>query len=197
MLRRLFFWWRYLTGQAPWDTGQTPPEIVSLVEGGELPPGRAVDLGCGTGTNVLYLARHGWTAVGVDFVPRAIRIARRKARRQGLADRARFMVGDVTRLSADDLGGPFDLAMDIGCGHGLPDEARDAYARTLSALVRPGGTVMLYMFRPSAERPRGLTPDEVSQLFAPDFEVVWSDLGADSASGSSSAWYRLTRREST
>ncbi len=195
MLRRLFFWWRYLTGRAPWDTGQTPPEVVSLIEKEALPPGRAVDLGCGTGTNTVYLAEHGWNAVGLDFVAKAIRTARRKAAQRGLTDRTRFVVGDATRLSPHDLGGRFDLALDIGCGHGLPEEARSQYARTLADLVRPGGTLMLYMFRPTPERPRGMEPDAVGSLFAPAFDVVWSDLGEDSASGSRSAWYRLIRQD--
>ena len=42
------------------------------------PPGKALDLGCGTGTNVITLAENGWYAEGMDFVPRAVRIARRK-----------------------------------------------------------------------------------------------------------------------
>ena len=41
--------------------------MVELVEGGSLPPSRALDLGCGSGTNCIYLARHGWEVVGVDF----------------------------------------------------------------------------------------------------------------------------------
>ncbi len=48
----LFFRLAYVIGFKPWDSGVPPPELVSVVEGpGALPPGRALDLGCGTGTN--------------------------------------------------------------------------------------------------------------------------------------------------
>jgi len=95
MLQRLFFnLWYYFN--PPWDTGITPPEVVEAIEGPEaLRPGRALDLGCGTGTNSLYLARHGWNVVGVDLAVRAIRQARRKAEEEaGLT--VEFHTADVT-----------------------------------------------------------------------------------------------------
>ena len=47
--------------QPPWDTGVSPPEVIEVIEGGVITPGRAIDLGFGTGTNAIYLARHGFT----------------------------------------------------------------------------------------------------------------------------------------
>src|SRR5205823_2650147 len=86
----------YRRGRTPWDTGITPPEVVDLIEGPDaLPPGRALDLGCGTGTNVRYLADHGWDATGVDAEPRAVDAAERKL---AGVDGARVLLGDVTRL---------------------------------------------------------------------------------------------------
>jgi SAM-dependent methyltransferase len=193
MSQRLFFWVLYLMGRVPWDTGITPPEIVALIEHEQLPPGHAIDLGCGTGTNVIYLAQHDWQAVGIDYIARPINAARRKARRAGVGDRTRFLVGDIARLSSMDLGGPFDLAMDIGCGHSLPTGAQAAYADALARIVRPGGVFMLYMFRPTPGRPGGLEPEAVEELFAPAFRLVWTDLGEDTAAHSASAWYRLER----
>ena len=67
---------RYRRGTAPWDTGVTPPEVVELIEGDHPPTGRALDLGCGTGTNVAYLAAHGFEVVGIDFSRPAIERAR-------------------------------------------------------------------------------------------------------------------------
>ncbi len=193
MTRRLIFWQRYLTGNAPWDTGVTPPEITRLIEEEGMPPGRALDVGCGTGTNLIYLARHGWEGVGVDFVGRAIRAARRKARHAGVAERTRFLVGDVRRLEKLDLRGPFDLAMDIGCAHSLPRPALLDYAAALAGLVRPGGTYMLYAFRPRAGRPGGIEPGELEAIFGAYFRPVWSSVGEDTAADIPSAWYRLER----
>ena len=194
-MRRWAFSLRYLLGTARWDTGITPPEVVSLIEGERLPPGRAIDLGCGTGTNAIYLARHGWEAVGVDFVRRAVRIARRKARRAGVSERVHFLTGDVTRLEGLDLGGPFDLALDIGCAHGLPPQSLPGYARSVGRILRPGAVFMLYMFRPTQERSLGMGPEDVEALFAPEFEVRSTNLGQDDAAQAASAWYRLTRKE--
>lgn len=181
---------QYLLGQAPWDTGVTPPEVVELVERGDLPPGRALDLGCGTGTNAIYVARQGWQAVGVDFSALAIRWARWKARRAGV--RCRFHRADVTDLSF--LPGPFDLALDIGCLHSVPPEGWERYAEGLARLVSPGGLYMLYAFTPRADRsgPRGVAPEDVRRLFGPAFAVERQE-GGDDPTGPRSAWYWLRR----
>jgi SAM-dependent methyltransferase len=95
----------YRVGRTPWDTGVTPPEVVELVEGKTpLPPGRALDLGCGTGNEVAYLARHGWwMATGVDLVQ--IAIDRAASRIEGLPNAA-VRLGDVTKLGEMGLDGP-------------------------------------------------------------------------------------------
>lgn len=179
ILRRLFFelWYRF--GRPPWDTGVPPPELVAVVEGA-LPPGRAIDLGCGTGTNVVYLARHGWDAVGVDFAPRAIAAARRKAHEAGVS--ARFHVADVTALPG--LGAPFDLALDMGCLHSLPRAGRASYASGLARILRTGSLYLLYAFTSRAPE------HEVRSLFAPAFEVE----NVVEGSGRPSAWYTMRRR---
>lgn len=189
-MRSLFFEALYLLGHAPWDTGIVPPEVVELVERREEPPGRALDLGCGTGTSSLYLARHGWEVVGVDFSVMAVRRARRRARRTGLP--VRFYRADVTDLSF--LSGPFDLALDIGCLHGIPPKGRERYASEVTRLVRPGGLYMLYAFlpRPGGPSRRGITPEEIRHLFGPGFRVERQEGGED-PSGRGSVWYWMRR----
>ena len=180
----------YLLGRPPWDTEVTPPEVVELVEGEGLAPGRALDLGCGTGTNCIYLARHGWEVVGVDFSVLAICRARRKARWAGVD--CQFYREDVTDLAF--LADPFDLALDIGCLHSLPPEDWERYAAEVAWLVRPGGLYLLYAFapRPDHSATRGVAPEEVRSLFAPAFAVEREERGED-PTGPRSAWYWLRR----
>lgn len=188
----------YLRGITPWDTGITPPELVRVVEGTgpeHQPPGRALDLGCGTGTNALYLAAHGWDATGVDFAAPAIaRANARRARAGTLPGTARFLRGDVTRLDALGLLGPFDLLFDLGCFHSLTPAARSAYAHGVTALARPGARLLLYAFAPTLMRGRamGLTPDDVRATFAPGWEVERVETGQDREERVSS-WYWLRR----
>lgn len=186
----------YLLSRTPWDTGTTPPEVVALVEEGGLSPGRALDLGCGTGTNCIYLARHGWEVVGVDFSALAICRARRKARRASV--NCRFYRADVTDLSFLELEpeneAPFDLALDIGCLHSVPREKWKRYAVGLARLVRPGGLYLLYAFTARSDRsvPRGIALEEIRRLFTPAFAVRRQE-GGDDPTGPQSAWYWLRR----
>ena len=89
------FQWRYWRRQTPWDTQITPPEVMEFIA--RTPPGKALDLGCGTGTNAITLARHGWQVTGVDFASKAISAARRKAAGAGL--KIDFHTADVTDLA--------------------------------------------------------------------------------------------------
>jgi SAM-dependent methyltransferase len=196
-LRRLRFSMMYRRGQTPWDSGISPPELVATVTGdGALPPGRALDLGCGTGTNTLYLARLGWDVVGVDFAGPAVERARAKAAAAGsLAGSTRFVRGDVTHLEALNLGpeASFSLVFDLGCLHGVPAAGRERYARGIARLANPGATYLLYAFAPRSMngRPIGMAADEVRALFAPHFTVTRVVEGTDT--GLPSAWYWLRR----
>jgi SAM-dependent methyltransferase len=183
------FWWRYVRGITPWDTGVTPPEIVALAD--RLSPGRTLDLGCGTGTNALYLAERGWEVTGVDFVRAAIRRAREKASTAKLP--VEFHVADVTHL--DFLHDPYDLAIDIGCLHSLSTRQQHEYAATLARLTCPDALFVLYAFAPRriGNRPVGLTPDDVVQRFGHSFIVETMIQGQDKGDGPASTWYWLRR----
>ncbi|HEX6231126.1 MAG TPA: class I SAM-dependent methyltransferase [Actinomycetota bacterium] len=181
----------YRRGHAPWDTGITPPEVVEVVEGADpLPPGRALDLGCGTGTNVLYLVQHGWQAVGVDFSARAIAEARRKA--EGVRG-AEFRVGDVTRLADVGVRGPFDFVLDIGCFHSVPLRRRTRYVDGVARSTRPGATLMIFAWGPTPRSPGEprTREAEVRRRFGRDFELGEVILGREPPGA---AWFALRRR---
>lgn len=109
----------YRLGLIIWRRARPPAELVALVEGpSALPIGRALDLGCGTGTDTIYLAARGWDVTGVDMVPKALAIARRSATAAGVSPL--FLQGDVTRLDELGVGDGYTLLLDFGCFHTLP-----------------------------------------------------------------------------
>jgi len=189
-------WWNlwYLFGKPRWDTGITPPELVELVESGQVPPGRALDIGCGTGTNAVFLARRGFDVVGADVAWVAIRRAQRKARDAGVS--ATFWVGEAIKLgtpSGPPLGDPFDLAVDIGCFHSIQAIHREAYASMLRRVLREGGYYLLYAWGPHKllGRAVGLNPQETEALLSSDFEQCWVRAGEEA--GNASYWYLFKR----
>ncbi|MCI4349714.1 MAG: class I SAM-dependent methyltransferase, partial [Thermoplasmata archaeon] len=106
------------------------------VESGGLVRGsRVLDIGCGAGTNALFLARSGFRTSGIDLAPGAIRAGQKRAGDAGLD--VDFRVGDALRL-------PFPRArfgglIDIGCFHTLPVRLRKQYADEAARVLRPGG----------------------------------------------------------
>ncbi len=159
MLRRLRFYLAYR--QRPiWDTGISPPELLSYIDSHA--PARALDLGCGTGTNAITLAKHGWQVTGVDFAPRAIKIAREKAIHKGV--KIDFLLDDVTRLKS--IRGNFDLLLDIGCFPGLSPQEHIKYIANINRLLSSGGNYLLYTFfkEKANDRGPGATEDDILQL---------------------------------
>ena len=192
----IFFQVAYLFGFKPWDTGVPPPELVALVEGNDRrPPGKALDLGCGTGTNCVYLAQHGWEVTGVDFVARAISAARRKAASAGVSPR--LVVGDVTRLTEIGLGDGYELLLDLGCFSSIPDAGRNAYVRGATAIAQHDAVLLLFCLvrraKPPRLGPRGIARGEVAERFAPGWEMVAEQQGQP-VREYDTAWYRLHRR---
>lgn len=158
LFHRLFFTFLYL-GDPPWDTGISPPELMEFIENHA--PGRALDLGCGSGTNVITLAQHGWQATGVDFIHRPIRQARRKAKKAGVS--VDFHVGNVVRLTS--ISGSYDLILDIGCFHSLSTQSRRDYVENIDRLLDAQGTYLLYAFLKQAkDETNGLEQSDLSLL---------------------------------
>src|SRR5512138_2331055 len=95
---RLVYDLMYRVG-APWEGGPRR-ELVGLVASGALEPCRAIDLGCGSGANAIFLAQHGFDVVGVDFSAVAIAKAQRKTPPD--AGTIRFVRADLTATSLGD-----------------------------------------------------------------------------------------------
>lgn len=175
MMHNWLKWLRYnlwYFRQPPWETGITPPEVMQFVQ--SHPPGRAIDLGCGSGTNGITLARAGWQVTGVDFAMKAIGQARRKLAQAGLP--GEFLQRDVTAL--DDLHHPFNLILDIGCFHGLSGEKKARYQHNLLRLLSPGGSFLLYGFLPDPPTTTGISAADLAR-FQSGLTLISEQTGTD------------------
>lgn len=182
MLRRLIFNLWYFQ-KPPWDSGISPPELIQFIQ--THPAGNAIDLGCGTGTNVIALAQAGWQVTGVDFASRAIRIAKDKLKRKNLE--ADLLVGDVTKL--DHIHKTFDLALDIGCFHGLTQTGKLDYLTQLGRILAPNGFWLMYgFFNPDTSRSAlGLAEADINIILS-QFSLCSRQDGLDKRNRPS-AWF--------
>ena len=93
-------------------------------------PGAALEIGCGEGADVLWLAEHGWRVTGLDLSATAVARLSREAERRGVASRVTGRVHDVEAGLPE---GPFDLVTSFYV-HGGPEEGSlDLVARTYAA----------------------------------------------------------------
>jgi SAM-dependent methyltransferase len=125
---------RYRSSDRIWS-GRPNPQLLQEVPG--LPPGRALDVGCGEGGDAIWLAEQGWHVVGVDVSQVALDRA---------ASHAPELAGRLTWQQADLVDQPPEpTSFDLVTAHymHLPPEPRERMFRGLVAAVRPGGTLLL------------------------------------------------------
>jgi len=164
-LFRLF----YRLGFTPWDGHPIAKNLQDLVE--ELPAGKALDLGCGTGDSSIYLAQHGWKVTGVDYVPQALEKARAKA--AATSAPVDFVRADVTRLSQENIGTNFGLIVDNGCLHNMSDGDRNAYVREVTAVAAPGARLLIVAFLPGGRfGVRGAHQAEMERRFTSSWTLL-------------------------
>jgi len=189
---------RYAAGRVPWDDELPPPEVTALLD--TLPPGRALDLGCGYGRAAILMARYGWQVDAVDYVPQAITGATARAQAAGVAGRIHFHTASVTNLAF--LDGPYDLALDVGCMHALSGAELQAYRDELCRLLRPYAHYLLFVHvRDEAAEPEtdagGLHKATIDSLFAKGFNVERVEHGVTQVEDRPpwhSAWFWFQRR---
>ncbi|HTT34475.1 MAG TPA: methyltransferase domain-containing protein [Thermoplasmata archaeon] len=154
----------------PWFSPTPYPWVAEAVKAKRWIPGtRLLDVGCGAGTNSLFLARAGFEVTGIDLAPAAVEAARARAAKA--RSTARFEVADALRLPFPD--GHFGGAIDIGCFHTLPPDLRPAYAKEIARVVRPRRSFVLSWvareFRGEEGPPHRLSVEEAAAALEEDF----------------------------
>ncbi len=172
----LFYRFAYRFGFTPWERAATHPPAAEQIgamfdreESGREPPyGRALDLGCGTGIWSVELAARGWQVTGIDIVPKAVRVARERARGAGVD--VRVVQGDITRLQAAGVGSGFRLVWDFGTVHGLSQAQREAVGRAVTAVTAAtaaDATMLMLAWAPGRRGPlpRGVSRGDIEAAF--------------------------------
>lgn len=182
--------------ELPWFDPGPSASVRLAVSSHFLPPkGSVVDVGCGAGSNVLFLAKKGYRAYGVDLAPGAIAAARARAKRARVS--ATFQEGDALDLPFAD--GHLDGAVDHGCFHTLPVARREDYAAEVHRVLRPDGRFMLAWV--AREHTEGFGPPhrpslrEVTEAFESRFQFLRTGFYPTSdATGPASYFAFLARR---
>jgi SAM-dependent methyltransferase len=190
----------YAANELPWDTGQPEPLLVEAIEQGVAKRGRALDIGCGTGTDALWLAAQGFDVLASDIAPLAIARASEKARAVVPAPRCRFMVHDFLAGELAESG--FQFVFDRGCFHcfSAPGEQAEFAARVAKLLAEDGVWLSLIGSTegPAREGPPRRSARDIANAIEPVLELVTlRAIEFEALPGQAApprAWFCLARR---
>lgn len=124
----------YREGTPPWETGLPSGELVRTIREKLLPRGTALELGCGTGANAVYMASRGFEVTAVESSPTALDRARTRAALAGVS--VRFVLDDVFKFAR--TCGPFHLVYDAGFYHFIRRNDLDRFLDLLWRVTCPG-----------------------------------------------------------
>ena len=164
---------RYASGDTPWDIGKPDVNLTQTVTTVALEPCKALDIGCGTGDNSIWLAQKNFQVTGIDASETAVQKAREKALQAKI--KCTFMVMDF--LTGKITGAPFGFAFDRGCFHSFhSDKERQKFAENVAAHLENGGLWLSLVGsaddqRPGPGPPRRTARDIVNAV-EPSFEIL-------------------------
>jgi SAM-dependent methyltransferase len=190
----------YRLGFLPWERRDVAESWRPMLDGPHPPPpGRALDVGCGSGRDAVYLAGRGWRVTGVEFIDRALASTRQRAANEGVE--VEWVKGDVAELARLGLEPGYDLLYDFGCIHGLPDAARRGAAAGLTELAAPGATLLILAFKAGRRMllPRGIDSEDLLALLGDGWNLeqsqrVPTDDMPPPVRRAAPTLYQLTRR---
>jgi ubiquinone/menaquinone biosynthesis C-methylase UbiE len=157
----------------PWNSDRPDVELIELIESGKISPHIALDVGCGTGTDAIYLASKGINVTAIDISEEAIRIARGKAEKAGV--NVNFISGDFLKVEFDNK--IFDFVNDRGCFHIMSPLRRDEFAAKVSGVLKDQGLYYLRCWSDKTEfdsegTPYRISRDIINRTFSKYFDIL-------------------------
>jgi len=127
---------RFRAADTPWEEDVPSEAMISLLNRYVRPGSKVLDVGCGLGTNAIWMAAQGYEVEAVDISETAIAQATARATRAGVATKFRAM--DFLQPAA--WSSPFQCVIDRGCLHSIRMPAtRNAFAKRVSESLSNGG----------------------------------------------------------
>jgi SAM-dependent methyltransferase len=164
---------RYRAGNTPWDIGRPDPNLIETLAQKPIHACRALDIGCGTGDNSIWLAQNHFQVTGTDISDIAIAKAKEKALKNSVE--CTFLVGDFleTRIESP----PFGFVFDRGCFHSFKsDEESQNLAETIAAHLENTGWWLSLIGNADEHRqgpgPPQRTAQEIVTAVEPYFEII-------------------------
>jgi len=186
----------YQAGTPPWDAGKPHAELIRVLEEYHLRPRTVLEVGCGTGSDAIYLARRRFEVTAVDCSAIAIERARLRAERHDVV--LRFVQADVFEFAG--TAGCFDFVYDAGLYHAIREEHLEAYLDMLWRVTRPGSYYLCLAGAPGEgddDGPPVVTADEMQEELCRLFEVIHlraARLESSDPERTHPAWSCLMRR---
>jgi len=156
----------------PWHEAEPPPLLVQALNQRDQ-PGRALDVGCGSGTYSIYMAKRGYQVTAIDFMPQAVAMLQNRLKNHNLPIEA--LQADVGKWTTDE---PFDVVLDVGCLHTPAMIDLAAYKEKLLSWLVPGGDFILVHFGRRGWwdwwpiGPNRVYADILRRHFAPEFKLI-------------------------
>jgi len=164
---------RYKSGDTPWDIGQPDFNLLEVVTKKPILSCKALDIGCGTGDNSIWLALNGFQVTGTDTSAIALEKANEKASEAGA--KCEFILADF--LESEIEGAPFRFAFDRGCFHVFSSENdRRRFARNVAAHLGETGLWLTLVGNADEDRkgpgPPQRTAADIVLAVEPYFEIL-------------------------
>jgi SAM-dependent methyltransferase len=163
----------YKEGSAPWDIGKPDFNLIQAVTTTPIAPCKALEIGCGTGDNAIWLSQQHFTVVGVDTSEIAIEKARDKAAKTNAS--CTFAVLNILKSHAD--GAPFGFAFDRGCFHTVDSpQERQSFAEQINRHLGENGLWLSLIGSADEQRlsegPPKRTARDIVGAVEPYFEIL-------------------------